>query len=432
MSFMLLGFGVFIIAIYLVIQHALNYSMEQQAVTVAEIVAIQATSARSVYARDIAKKLAQDGFGPNVHSYKMKGYVPIPAQFLKHIGLESSKNTAELFYYRPVSKWNLEPSQGLSNDFLSWAWPQLEQQDIADPESAINWSPVWRVETNPQGKRFLRYLKADPASSESCVNCHNDYEQTDAIIEQRKLTGIEQGKQWKLHQLLGALYVSIPLDKVEAIANKQNRETIIVIIIISILAIVFISIFIKRVIKQSQIVKVLTYQDSHDPLTGLINRRGFERQIDSIYEKYNDKVVEDRALCLINIIDFKKIIKDYGMSAADEILITIANTLKKNTRADDVVARLGGNKFGIIMNACSLDQAKHTASHIIHEVNNLQTTFGKDSLTINISVGLGMLANDSGNLDNIIDLINTACNGSSENGSNQIAFVSGESIVNID
>ena len=208
----------------LVVRDAVNRTVEREALAVAEIVAAQATTARSVYARDIVNKLSQDGFGPHVESAKMPGHVPIPAQFLKLVGRASSENADKLYEYRPVSKWNLEPNQGLVDDFLRWAWPQLEAQDQAQPAGKIAWKAVSRFEMQ-DGRRVLRYLTADPASQTTCAVCHNAYERMTEVIARRVADGVTPGKQWQQHQLLGALSVTIPLDKAEQLAGTQIGET---------------------------------------------------------------------------------------------------------------------------------------------------------------------------------------------------------------
>ena len=221
--------GVFALACgggYFVIRHALNSTVEHQALIVADIVASQATTARSVYARDIAGKLSKDGFGPSVDSDTLPGHVPIPAQFLKLIGRASSENSDKLYEYRPVSRWNLEPTQGLTDDFLRWAWPQLDAQDRAQPGGRIAWVPISRIE-EAGGQRVLRYLSADPASQQGCVACHNAYEQRPDIVARRVADGVPPGKQWAQHQLLGALSITIPLDKAHQLAGNQINETVV-------------------------------------------------------------------------------------------------------------------------------------------------------------------------------------------------------------
>ncbi len=221
--------AVFILACavgYAVVRDAVKKTVENQALAIAEVVASQATTARSVYAREVAEKLRKDGFGPDVNFANMPGHVPIPAQFLKLVGLSASSNSDKLFAYRPVSKWNLDSAQGLSDDFLRWAWPQLESQDQGTPQKPIVWRAVSRIETQ-EGQRVLRFLQADPASQMSCVACHNAYEKSATVLAMRSDQGVPQGKQWSQHQLMGALSVTVPLDKAELLAgNRINQATV--------------------------------------------------------------------------------------------------------------------------------------------------------------------------------------------------------------
>ena len=208
---------------YLVVRDAVNTTIERQALAVAEIVASQATTARTVYAREIADKLRADGFGPSVDSASMPGHVPIPAQFLKLVGRASSANSHKLYEYRPISKWNLDATQGLTDDFLRWGWPQLERQDQANLNAPIDWKPVSRFEVQ-DGRKVLRYLSADPASQMSCAQCHNAYEKRPEILVQRLAAGVQPGKQWQQHQLIGALSITIPLEKAERLGGSQITE----------------------------------------------------------------------------------------------------------------------------------------------------------------------------------------------------------------
>lgn len=213
---------------YFVVENAVKNTVEVQALSVAEIVASQATTARSVYSQEIAAKLQRDGKVPDVNSDRMPGHVPIPSQFLKILGRASAVNSAELFHYKPISKWNLESSQGISDDFLAWAWPQLEQQDQVKPKAPIACKPVWRFEGqygSLSDKRVLRYLFADPASQNGCVGCHNKYEAKPEIAALRLAAHTAPGKQFQQHQLMGALSITIPLDHIETAAGNQIRTT---------------------------------------------------------------------------------------------------------------------------------------------------------------------------------------------------------------
>src|SRR5262249_50576160 len=91
--------------------------IEYQAVTLAEVVARQAASARSVYTRNVVEKLRRDGFGSHEDFAERPGYVALPAQFLKMLGKSATAESAGLYQYRPLSKWNLAEDQGLRDSF---------------------------------------------------------------------------------------------------------------------------------------------------------------------------------------------------------------------------------------------------------------------------------------------------------------------------
>ena len=279
---------------YGLVRSAVQATVEHQALTVAEIVAQQATTARTVYAREVANKLLKDGFGPHVHSDTMPGHVPIPAQFLKLVGRASSENAHRLYEYRPVSKWNLEPTQGLTDDFLRWAWPQLEAQG-----SPASWKAAWRIE-GPDGRRVLRYLSADPASSDGCVACHNAYEKTPEIVARRIADGVAPGKQWRRDELMGALSITIPLDKAEALAGSEVNQTAVFMFGILAASFVAMSWFNWRVTRQQQALRAKEAQLTRSELEAraasemLRAKQGVERALAEL-ETYT-KAVDQHAI----------------------------------------------------------------------------------------------------------------------------------------
>jgi len=208
---------------YLVVKDAVTNTVEHQALAIAEIVANQATTARSVYSHDVAEKLVEERVVTLLGQMPATDAIPIPSKFLKLVGQATSAQSNKLYEYKPVSRWNLESSQGLGDDFLRWAWPQLEKQDRAKPVAPIAWQAVSRYEQQ-NGQRVLRYLIADPASQQACVACHNSFEQRPEIMAMRAASGVPVGKQWVQHQLLGALSITVPLDRAEQVAGIEIRR----------------------------------------------------------------------------------------------------------------------------------------------------------------------------------------------------------------
>lgn len=220
------------IALYAILVDSQRRIIEHEAIKIAEVVSHQALAARSVYSGNVAEKLRQDGFGAHPEFDKLPGHVPLPAQFLKLVGKESSRGNGGLYRYRPISKWNLEPTQGLNDDFQRWGWEKLEAQDVGAPQGPRHWRPAWRVERT-EGIPTLRYLRADPAGSAACVVCHNEAEREPRTVARRVAAGVPPGKQWRQHQLLGAIEVNVPMQQVEALAASHQRSTIFLVLAIA-------------------------------------------------------------------------------------------------------------------------------------------------------------------------------------------------------
>ena len=246
--------------------------IEYESIKIAEIVSRSALASRTVYSSAVVDKLVADGFGASIEPQGAPGHVAIPAQFLKLVGIESSRTSDGLYSYRPLSKWNLEPTQGLRDDFQRWAWQQLERQDKPMPLAPINWQPVWKFE-RVNGTNTLRYMRADSAANQGCVSCHNDFEARSDIQAIRVAASIPPGKKWHLHQLLGAIEVQVPVDRVEAIAADQTKQTLVLVLTISLLGLAAASWFAYRDMQHKDALALqFEHQAKYDPLTGLPNR----------------------------------------------------------------------------------------------------------------------------------------------------------------
>lgn len=184
------------------------------AIAVAEAVDAMVRSTRSIYTKTVVIKLKKDGRGAKQNSEKLKGFVPLPAQFIRNVALhlENSK-TADKFKIELRSIWNLNPEQGLQDDFEKAGWEYLmKQQEAAGSDFAgIKWEPYVEVE-NRDGKNTLRYFSADTATVQACASCHNGWEKRASIKKMRKVAGITQGKTFELNELMGAVSISVALD----------------------------------------------------------------------------------------------------------------------------------------------------------------------------------------------------------------------------
>lgn len=131
----------------------------------------------------------------------------------------------------------------------------------------------------------------------------------------------------------------------------------------------------------------LEYQTQIDPLTGLFNRRAFERKIGEEFERarrYNHAV----SVLLLDIDNFKTINDTFGHHGGDTALIKISETLREKTRRSDFPARYGGEEFVLILPETDQDSALQVANKIHEEIRS--RTFGTDSKPFGLTVSIGL------------------------------------------
>jgi diguanylate cyclase (GGDEF)-like protein len=403
---------------YYVVDDAQHQIVEFQAVNVAEIVARQAAASRSVYAAEVAAKLAREGTGPHAASQINRGFVPLPAQFLKLVGREASAKSDDLYRYKPVSKWNLEPSQGLGSDFQKWAWAQLEVQDLADPTGPIAWQPAWRFDT-VNGVKTLLYLRADPAAADSCVACHNALERTDEIVARRNASGVPAGKEWKLHQLMGAIQVEIPLDKVGVIVASQTRQTLLWIMAVLAVGLFFATWFVVSDFARAQRIMRLSWLVAHDPVTGFYNSRAIGLMLERLIAdaKTNDR---QHALCHVHLA---------GLEAAasrregEQLLKMVAERMRRWVRPKVTIVRLHALHFALLMPNVSPKEARSAADSLLRSIKMLRPA-GQDITVreIGANIGVVMIDRHTEGADSVLKLAEQTCQTAEAAGANRLCM----------
>lgn len=133
----------------------------------------------------------------------------------------------------------------------------------------------------------------------------------------------------------------------------------------------------------------LVYQTDHDALTGLANRRAFDRILDVELER-TKRSRTPLSLAILDLDNFKSINDTYGHPKGDEVLQAFARQLKSSTRRYDLAARYGGEEFGLIMAGSGVVKAKHLLERLLSELKNTEftTTDGNSTFTVTCSVGL--------------------------------------------
>ena len=131
----------------------------------------------------------------------------------------------------------------------------------------------------------------------------------------------------------------------------------------------------------------LTWQASHDALTGLVNRREFERRLAGLIEaaRGDDK---QHALMYMDLDNFKAVNDSCGHAAGDELLRQLTSVMQARMRGSDTLARLGGDEFGVLLEACPLDQAVRIANGLREAVRDFRFVWQDKTFGIGASAGL--------------------------------------------
>ena len=162
---------------------------------------------------------------------------------------------------------------------------------------------------------------------------------------------------------------------------------------------------------------VLTYQATHDDLTGLLNRRAFESNLHGLLRTMQPD--DTHALCYIDLDQFKVINDTCGHLAGDSLLKIISNKINENIRKNDLFSRLGGDEFGIIFFDCDIAKAKLLAENVREIIANIKFTW--DSHTFNVSSSIGIVPIlFKENMTDLMMTVDTACYIAKDKGRNRI------------
>ncbi len=131
-----------------------------------------------------------------------------------------------------------------------------------------------------------------------------------------------------------------------------------------------------------------------DPLTKILNRKGMEEAIEKTMALITRKK-NSSCIGILDIDNFKKINDTYGHHIGDEVLIHLANVIKQTLRPNDVIARMGGEEFVVILNETNLEQSFNVVSRIQRELAKTPFESNEHKLNITFSAGLSELFPDS-------------------------------------
>jgi diguanylate cyclase (GGDEF)-like protein/PAS domain S-box-containing protein len=168
-----------------------------------------------------------------------------------------------------------------------------------------------------------------------------------------------------------------------------------------------------------KLARQLSYQATHDALTGLYNRRAFEDQLKDALLSARDEGRE-HALCYLDLDQFKVVNDTCGHIAGDEMLKQLAHLLQSKVREADVLARLGGDEFGVLLRYCTLDQARGVAEDLRRSVRDYRFICEDHSFETGVSIGVVSVTGQTHTLTEIQSAADVACYAAKEAGRNRV------------
>jgi diguanylate cyclase (GGDEF)-like protein/PAS domain S-box-containing protein len=152
----------------------------------------------------------------------------------------------------------------------------------------------------------------------------------------------------------------------------------------------------------------LIWQASHDALTGLVNRREFERRLTELIETARSQARE-HALMFMDLDNFKAVNDTCGHSAGDELLRQLTAVMLTRMRGSDTLARLGGDEFGALLESCPLEQALRIAHAVRESVREFRFVWENKTFSVGVSIGLVPINADSGSFNEVMAFADACC-----------------------
>ncbi len=173
------------------------------------------------------------------------------------------------------------------------------------------------------------------------------------------------------------------------------------------------------VTKERRLKRALSYQASHDALTGLINRREFDNRLHAAVLSAQ-RGEGSFALLYIDLDQFKVVNDTCGHQAGDRLLRDVTGLLQTRVRASDTIARLGGDEFGVLLESCTIEQASRIADGVRQAIRDYRFMWGASTLSVGASVGVVQITAETANVASVMSAADIACYAAKDEGRNRV------------
>lgn len=164
----------------------------------------------------------------------------------------------------------------------------------------------------------------------------------------------------------------------------------------------------RDVTDESSLAKRLSFEASHDPLTGLQNRRAFFELLEEAVRGARERG-EVHAVAFLDLDRFKLVNDQFGHAAGDRLLREVGPVMGRVVRGGDHLARIGGDEFGLLLTNCRIDDARHVADKIRAAVEDYRIEHEGQMIGIGVCIGLAPINHLTVSAASVISAADAAC-----------------------
>lgn len=168
-----------------------------------------------------------------------------------------------------------------------------------------------------------------------------------------------------------------------------------------------------------QLTAQLNWQAKHDPLTGLMNRSEFETQLQQLLDGRRSSEMVHTFL-YIDLDQFKVVNDTCGHSAGDELLRQLSSLLQTGIRNEDLIVRLGGDEFGVLLKGCNQTIGLRIANNLRKTVEDFRFAWDERVFSVGASIGLVEIEGKNQQVESILSAADSACYVAKDAGRNRV------------
>ena len=172
--------------------------------------------------------------------------------------------------------------------------------------------------------------------------------------------------------------------------------------------------------KERRLKRALTYQASHDSLTGLENRQQFEQHFTRLLKRSSKTGRRHHVLLYMDIDQLKVINDSLGHGAGDHLIKETSKIIKAKARDGDFLARFNGDEFAMLLADCDLANGEEIAEKLCADVFKTRFEWEGETISISASIGLVLVGSEDDSVAQLLSAADVACFAAKDGGRNQV------------